>query len=245
MFKKNIFGQYLVVKQAIMRTACFFTYYRFSVINTNQITGAEIFQSLPKTNVLIVSNHQTYFADAALMVHAMCTSINGAPNKITIKNFIWKPFLNFYYVAAKETMKSGWLPKIFALTGSISVQRTWRSEGVDIQRDVDQNDTGNIEKALSDGWVLTFPQGTTTPFAPGRKGTAHIIKNYQPVVIPIVVDGMREAFGKKGLKIKKKGVELTLKVKAPLQINYSDSVEHILEQVMDAIEQSNRFEQAN
>lgn len=242
MFKKNTFGQYLIIKQAIMRTACFFTYYRFSVINSYKITGSEIFQKLPKQNVLIVSNHQTYFADAALLVHSMGNSINGAPNKITIKNFFWKPFLNFYYVAAKETMKSGLLPKIFALTGSISIERTWRSKGKDIQRDVNKDDTKNIEKALSDGWVLTFPQGTTTPFAPGRKGTAHIIKNYKPVVVPVVVDGMREAFGKKGLKIKKKGVDLILRIKQPLEIDYSDLVENILEQVMDAIEQSKKFE---
>ena len=29
-----------------------------------------------------------------------------------------------------------------------------------------------LEKHLDDGWVITFPQGTTTPFKPIRRGTA-------------------------------------------------------------------------
>ena len=48
----------------------------------------------------------------------------------------------------------------------------------------------NIKKALDDGWVITFPQGTTTPFKPIRRGTAHIIKTYKPIVVPIVIDGL-------------------------------------------------------
>ena len=59
-----------------------------------------------------------------------------------------------------------------------------------------QNDTENIRIALEDGWVITFPQGTTTPFKPIRRGTAHIIKTYKPVVVPIVIDGFRRSFDK-------------------------------------------------
>lgn len=242
MFRKNVFGQYLFVKKAIMRMACFVTYYRFQIINKTKIVGAENFQKLPHKNVLIISNHQTYFADVALMVHAIGNALNGNPNRITIKDFFFRPFLGFYFVAAKETMKANLLTKIFALVGSISIQRTWRSEGKDINRAVDKNDTQNIEKALSDGWVITFPQGTTTPYAQGRKGTAHIIKNYRPIVVPVVVDGFRRAFDKKGLKIKKKGVELKLKVKESLEIDYNASVDDIMEQIMDAIEQSEKHE---
>ena len=65
-------------------------------------------------------------------------------------------------------------------------------------------DISNIGIALDDGWVITFPQGTTTPFKPLRKGTAHIIKNYKPIVVPIVIDGFRRSFDKKGIRIKKK-----------------------------------------
>jgi 1-acyl-sn-glycerol-3-phosphate acyltransferase len=89
--------------------------------------------------------------------------------------------------------------------------------------------------------VITFPQGTTTPFAPGRKGAAFIIKQTKPIVIPVVIDGFSKAFDKKGLKLKKKGTLLSVKFKEPLQINYDDSLDVILSQVMDAIEQSKTF----
>jgi hypothetical protein len=56
-----------------------------------------------------------------------------------------------------------------------------------------------------------------------------------------VINGYWRAFNKKGLKFKKKGTLLTVTFKAPLQINYDDSVEHILATVMDAIEQSKKF----
>ncbi len=51
--------------------------------------------------------------------------------------------------------------------------------------------------------VITFPQGTTKSFKPVRKGTAHIIKQYKPIVVPIVIDGFRRSFDRKGLRTKK------------------------------------------
>ena len=68
------------------------------------------------------------------------------------------------------------------------------------------SDVSNITTALKDGWVITFPQGTTTPFKPIRRGTAHIIRQNKPIVIPIVIDGFRRSFDKKGLMIKKRGI---------------------------------------
>jgi 1-acyl-sn-glycerol-3-phosphate acyltransferase len=143
-----------------------------------------------------------------------------------------------YYVAAKETMRSGLLPRILAYAGSISIERTWRESGQDINRQVKMSDITNIGVALDDGWVITFPQGTTKPFKPVRKGTAHIIKKYKPIVIPIVIDGFRRSFDKKGLMIKKRGILQSMIIKEPLQIDYeNDSVEAILEQIQYAIEQ--------
>jgi 1-acyl-sn-glycerol-3-phosphate acyltransferase len=89
--------------------------------------------------------------------------------------------------------------------------------------------------------VITFPQGTTKPFAPGRKGTAHIIKNNRPVVVPVVINGFWRAFTKKGLTFKKVGTTLTVRIKPPLNIDYNAPVEEILSQVMEAIEQSKEF----
>jgi 1-acyl-sn-glycerol-3-phosphate acyltransferase len=89
--------------------------------------------------------------------------------------------------------------------------------------------------------VITFPQGTTKPFAPGRKGTAYIIKHCRPTVIPVVISGFWRAFNKKGLKFKKKGTLMTVTFKPALNINYDAPAEEILAQVMDAIEQSKKY----
>jgi 1-acyl-sn-glycerol-3-phosphate acyltransferase len=104
------------------------------------------------------------------------------------------------------------------------------------------SDITNIGVALDDGWVITFPQGTTKPFKPVRKGTAHIIKKYKPIVIPIVIDGFRRSFDKKGLMIKKRGILQSMIIKPPLDIDYeNDSVDEIIEKVQYAIEQDPSF----
>ena len=121
------------------------------------------------------------------------------------------------------------------------MKRTWRAEGQEIRRNLDPSDTRKIERALQHNWVITFPQGTTKPFAPGRKGTAFIIKQHRPIVIPVVISGYWRAFNKKGLKFKKKGSHLSVTFKDPMVIDYEDTNENILEKVMDAIEQSKRF----
>jgi hypothetical protein len=77
---------------------------------------------------------------------------------------------------------------------------------------------------------------------PIRKGTAHIIKNYQPAVIPIVIDGFRRSFDKKGLYIKKKGILQSMVIKEPLNIDYEkESIEEIIEKISYAIEQHPSF----
>jgi 1-acyl-sn-glycerol-3-phosphate acyltransferase len=153
---------------------------------------------------------------------------------------LW-PFTRVKYVAAEETMKSSLISKLFTLAGAITVKRTWNSGGQEVRRGLDPADTRKIERALQNNWIITFPQGTTKPFAPGRKGTAFIIKQHKPIVIPVVINGFWRAFNKKGLKFKKRGTLLTVNFKAPLQIDYEDSTENILAVVMDAIEQSKKF----
>ena len=139
-------------------------------------------------------------------------------------------------------MRSGILPKIFAYTGSISIDRTWRSAGKDINRQVKMSDISNISKALDDGWVITFPQGTTTPFKPIRRGTAHIIKNFKPIVVPIVIDGFRRSFDKKGLMIKKRNVLQSMQIKKPLDIDYDTiEIDDIITKIEYAIEQHSSF----
>ena len=139
-------------------------------------------------------------------------------------------------------MREGLLPRILAYAGAITVERTWRAKGKDIQREVNLNDTENIKVALSDGWVITFPQGTTKSFKPVRKGTAHIIKQHKPIVVPIVIDGFRRAFDKKGLRIKKKNILQSMVIKEPLQIDYdNESIDEIVEKIEMAIEQHSSY----
>ncbi|AXO79852.1 1-acyl-sn-glycerol-3-phosphate acyltransferase [Olleya aquimaris] len=242
LFKKNPFGHILFVKKWLIRILGVLTHRRYRGFNELQIEGSDIIRDLPDTNVLFISNHQTYFADVIAMFHVFNAALSNRQDTIKNVGYLWNPKLNFYYVAAKETMKSGLIPKIFAYTGSISIERTWRSQGKDVKRQVKMSDISAIKTALDDGWVVTFPQGTTTPFKPIRKGTAHIIKHYKPVVVPIVIDGFRRSFDKKGLRVKKKNVYQSFEIKAPLKIDYeNDSIADIVEQIEYAIEQHPSF----
>lgn len=242
LFKKNPFGHILFVKKWLIRILGLLTHRRYRGFNELQIEGSEIIRQLPETNVLFISNHQTYFADVIAMFHVFNAALSNRQDTIKNVGYLWNPKLNMYYVAAKETMKSGLIPKIFAYTGSISIERTWRSQGKDVNRQVKMSDISAIKRALDDGWVVTFPQGTTTPFKPIRKGTAHIIKHYKPVVVPIVIDGFRRSFDKKGLRIKKKNVYQTFEIKEPLQIDYeNESIQDIVEKIEYAIEQHPSF----
>lgn len=244
LFKRNPFGHVLFIKKWLIRIFGGITHKRYRGFNHLQIEGSEILKTLPDTNVLFISNHQTYFADVVAMFHVFNASLSGRDNSIKNVGYLWNPKLNIYYVAAKETMDAGLLPKILAYAGAITVERTWRSCGKDVteKRDVNPDDTENIRIALEDGWVITFPQGTTKSFKPVRKGTAHIIKQHRPIVIPIVIDGFRRSFDKKGLRIKKKGIQQSFTIKKPLEIEYdNDTIEEIVEKVEFAIEQHPSF----
>ncbi len=242
LFKRNPFGHILFLKKWLIRIMAVITHQRYKKFNKLEIEGSEIIRDLPDRNVLFVSNHQTYFADVVAMFHVFNASLSGREDNIKNIGYIWKPKLNMYYIAAAETMKKSLLTKIFAYAGSISIERTWRSEGKDVKRKVKFSDISNIGTALDDGWVITFPQGTTTPWKPLRKGTAHIIKKYKPVVVPVVIDGFRRSFDKKGLRIKKKGILQSMVIKEPLEIDYEEeSFEAIIEKLEYAIEQHPSF----
>lgn len=239
-FKERL-KNFRFIRKIVYAIVGVFSYPGLAIINKLNISGTEHIEKLPKKNVLFVSNHQTYFADVITFLHIFCAVKWGKHNDLGVPYYLLNPFTNVYYVAAEETMKGSWISRFFALAGALTVKRTWRKDGNETRRGLDPSDTRKIERALHDSWVITFPQGTTKPFAPGRKGTAYIIKHCQPVVIPVVIQGFWRAFNKKGLKFKKKGIQLSVTFKPPLPINYNDTPEAILAQIMDAIEQSREY----
>ena len=240
--KRNPFGHILFFKKWLIRISAVLSHRRFRGFNELKIEGSEIIKSLPDNNVLFVSNHQTYFADVVSMFHVFNASLKGRVDSIKNVGYIWNPKLNLYFIAAKETMTSGFLPRILAYAGSVSIDRTWRNHGEDVNRQVKMSDISKIGIALNDGWVITFPQGTTTPFKPIRKGTAFLIKQYKPIVIPIVIDGFRRSFDKKGIRIKKKNILQSMEIKQPLKIDYeNESIEEIVKKIEFAIEQHPSF----
>ena len=242
MLKKNPFGHYLILKKWLIRYLGFMSHRRYRGFNQLHIEGSEIIKNLSDKNVLFISNHQTYFADVVAMFHVFNASLSGRIDNIKNVGYLWNPKLNIYYVAAKETMRAGFLPRILAYAGSVSIERTWRESGKEVNRQLKMSDISNIGVALNDGWVITFPQGTTKPFKPVRKGTAHIIKHYKPIVVPIVIDGFRRSFDKRGLMIKKRDILQSMIIKKPLEFDYeNDSVENIMKKIEYAIEQHPSF----
>jgi 1-acyl-sn-glycerol-3-phosphate acyltransferase len=242
MFSKDPFGHIIWIKKLLISSIGRVTWARYNRLNSIHIEGAEFLKQLPDRNVMFISNHQTYFADVIAFLHIFCAAKNGQFNSLADKSYLRDPRINSYFVAAEETMRKGLLPRIFAYVGSVSVQRTWRQGNQDVNRKVRMDDISNIGTALSDGWLINFPQGTTKPFVKGRRGIVLIVKKYNPVIVPVVIDGFRRAFDKRGLKLKKKGVKLTVRFKPPLNLDASQESDLILEQMMDAIEQSEKFQ---
>src|SRR5690606_16462503 len=240
--KKNPFGHILFIKLWLIRILGAMTHRRFKGFNELQIIGSDVIRNLPDKNVLFISNHQTYFADVVAMFHVFNASLSGREDNSKNIGYLWRPKLNIYHVAAKETMKAGLLPQIMAFDGSVDIERSWREKGKDINKQVKMSDVSNINTALNDGWVITFPQGTTKPWNPIRRGTAHIIKKNKPIVVPLVIDGFRRSFEKKGLRIKKRGILQSMEIKPPLDIDYdNETMEQIVEKLEYAIEQHPSF----
>jgi 1-acyl-sn-glycerol-3-phosphate acyltransferase len=233
--------QVRIVRKLVYALVGIVSYPGLVIVNKLKITGTEHIKDLPRKNVLFVSNHQTYFADVITFLHIFCAVKWRKQNRLGLPFYLLNPFTNVYYVAAEETMQASWISRLFTMAGALTVKRTWKADGAEVRRGLDPSDTRKIARALGDSWIITFPQGTTKAFAPGRKGTALIIKTSKPIVIPVVINGFWRAFDKKGLKFKKRGTLLTVRFKEPMQIDYDASAEEILEQIMDAIEQSKEW----
>ncbi len=238
LWKQDPFGHAIWIKKLLIMLIGLATHRRYRGFNNLQIEGSSVLNDLPQHNVLFVSNHQTYFADVIAMFHVFNATRSGRIDSIQNVSYIFNPKDNLYYIAAAETMKASFFTKVLAYVGGVLVNRTWRANGKAIKREVKKDDVDNIGISLNDGWVITFPQGTTTPWVPVRKGTGHLIKNYKPIVVPVVINGFRRSFNKKGVTVKKKGVQQSIRIKEPLTIDSeNDSVEKIVDMVQKAIEQ--------
>ncbi|MCS7004111.1 MAG: 1-acyl-sn-glycerol-3-phosphate acyltransferase [Cytophagales bacterium] len=242
LFERDVFGNSLFLKRVVIGFLAAATFGRINIWNKLKVAGWENLDNLPEKNVLFISNHQTYYADVIAIYHAFSAHKWGFRKIPFFPIYMFAPRINVYYVAAEETMyESGWIPKIFALTGAVTVRRSWRHKGQEVNRAPDKQAPEKIKKALESGWVIHFPQGTTSPYAIVRKGTAHLIKEFKPVVVPIVINGFRRAFDKKGLRFKKTNTQLSITFKTPWIPTDGETLEAIQERIIKLIEQEKPF----
>ncbi len=225
--KKNIFGQTILIKRIIIAIVGFLTHRTFRS-QRFQIIGSKFLNNIPEKNVLFVSNHQTYFYDVIAMLHVFNSSVKGKIDTVKKPKYLVNPKTNLYYIASFETMKKSCITKLLTYAGAVLVQRSWRESGEDINRDIRSEDPNKIKLALKDGWVITFPRGTTDNSKPVRKGTAHIIKENYPIVIPVKISGFNEVFERNGLKVINREQPFSIEISEPLSNDiYSKSIDDI------------------
>ena len=220
--KKNIFGQTIFLKKLIIGIVGFITHKTFRN-KRFVIKGSKNLIDLPETNVLFVSNHQTYFYDVIAMLHVFNSSIKGRIDSVKRPKYLINPKTKLYYIASLETMKKSLITKLLAYSGAVLVQRSWRDSGESVSRDIRSEDPDKIKLALKDGWVITFPRGTTDNSKPVRKGTAHIIKSNSPLVVPIKLSGFKSVFQRNGLGLIDRKKNFSLEIMKPLRKDINKS----------------------
>ena len=225
--KKNIFGQTIFLKRLIIGFVGLITHRTFRS-KRFEIKGSKNLVNLPSTNVLFVSNHQTYFYDVIAMLHVFNSSVKGRIDSVKKPKYLISPKTNLYYIASLETMKKSIITKLLTYAGAVLVQRSWRDSGESVSRDIRSEDPDKIKLALKDGWVITFPRGTTDNSKPIRKGTAHIIKNNDPLIVPVNLIGFKDVFQRNGLKVINRKKFFSIEIMKPLQIDMTKkSIEEI------------------
>ena len=150
------------------------------------------------------------------MLHVFNSSVKGKIDSVKRPKYLFNPKTNLYFIAAVETMKNSLITKLLAYAGAILIKRSWRDSGESINRQVRLEDPSNINLALKDGWVITFPRGTTDKSKPVRKGTAHIIKNNHPTIVPIKLSGFSDVFQRNGLKVLNRKKSFSMEIYEPI-----------------------------
>jgi 1-acyl-sn-glycerol-3-phosphate acyltransferase len=113
-----------IVRKIVYFIVGIVSYPGLAIINKIKISGTEHIKNLQRSNVLFVSNHQTYFADVIAFLHIFSALKWGKSNRLGIPYYLLNPFTRVNYVAAEETMKGSWISRVFALAGALTVKRT-------------------------------------------------------------------------------------------------------------------------
>lgn len=153
----------------------------FRWLNTLKAEGDDLLKTLPRKNVVFLSNHQTYFTEA-IAFYDLFYIVHDMPYE--------DPHLRFS--AATETMKKNLLTQILTYAGGVTFRRSFREAGKEVNRPVDLEGVGKIEEAIATGWLLHFPTGTTQKNAPIRPGIAQLLHRTKPIAVPMRVDGFQE-----------------------------------------------------
>lgn len=157
-----------------------FTIPYFRLLNRVRVTGNAILNTLPRKNVVFLSNHQTYFIEAMAFFDLVYVR-----HHFPLEN----PFVRFS--AATETMKQNLLTRLFTKAGGVTFRRSFREGGVEVKRSADFEGIAKVEEAIATGWLLHFPAGTTKKGAPLRPGVAQLLHRTKAVAVPVRVDGFR------------------------------------------------------
>lgn len=158
-----------------------FTIPYFRLLNRVLATGDEILETLPRKNVVFLSNHQTYFMEAFAFF-----------DLVYVRHFLplEDPFTRFS--AATETMRQNPLTQLFTKAGGVTFRRSFREGGKDVKRGADFEGIAKVEEAIANGWLLHFPTGTTQKGAPLRPGVAQLLHRTKAIAVPVRVDGFRD-----------------------------------------------------
>jgi 1-acyl-sn-glycerol-3-phosphate acyltransferase len=164
----------------LMSGALFFTLPYFRLFNKVRVQGDEILDRLPRTNVVFLANHQTYFLEALAFFDLVYVRHN-----LPLEN----PVLRFS--AAEETLRANPVTWLMKAAGGVTLRRAYRDKGRAVKRPVDLEGVQRIIRAIHDGWLLHFPTGTTKRGAPVRPGVPRLLHEAKAIVVPVRVAGFR------------------------------------------------------
>ena len=89
LLKRNPFGHILFIKKWLIRIFGAITHRWYRGFNELQIEVSEISRNLPDINVLLIYNHQTYYAEVVAMVHVFNASLIGRDDSIKNVCYLW------------------------------------------------------------------------------------------------------------------------------------------------------------